>query len=69
MGNNHVATLRRETFAALKPPARLDLADWVQQNVRLPATVAAQSGRFRLFPYQVEIARSMATPPWNGFPS
>lgn len=62
MANNHVATLRRETFAALTPPARLDLADWVQQNVRLPATVAAQSGRFRLFPYQTEIARSMGNP-------
>ncbi|MFI0395847.1 phage terminase large subunit family protein [Paracoccus sp. p1-h21] len=62
MASNHAAMLRRETFAALKPPARLDLSEWVQQNVRLPATVAAQSGRFRLFPYQVEIARSMGNP-------
>ncbi|MDO5630529.1 MAG: phage terminase large subunit family protein [Paracoccus sp. (in: a-proteobacteria)] len=54
--------LRRDVFAAIKPPARLDLAEWVEKNVRLPATVAAQSGRFKLFPYQVEIARSMGNP-------
>lgn len=62
MAGNHIVVLRRETFAALRPPARLDLAEWVERNVRLPATVAAQSGRFKLFPYQVEIARSMGNP-------
>lgn len=44
---------------ALRPPQRLDLADWVEQNVVLPSSLAAHPGRMRLWPHQVEIARSM----------
>jgi phage terminase large subunit GpA-like protein len=54
--------LRREAIALLAPPARLDLADWVESNVRLPSTVAATAGRMRLFPYQREIAQAMGDP-------
>ena len=32
-----LSDLRREAFALLAPPERLDLAEWVESNVRLPA--------------------------------
>ncbi|MFZ1348266.1 MAG: terminase gpA endonuclease subunit [Tabrizicola sp.] len=57
-----LSDLRREAFALLAPPERLDLAEWVESNVRLPSTVAATAGKMRLFPYQRDIARSMGDP-------
>lgn len=62
--NSHpaIAELRSAMFAALRPPARLDMAEWIEGHVRLPSSLAAQSGPMRLFPYQAEIARSMGDP-------
>ncbi|MGR3747543.1 phage terminase large subunit family protein [Paracoccus sp. (in: a-proteobacteria)] len=54
--------LRAATFTALRPPRQLDLAEWVEQTVRLPGTVAAQSGRMVLMPWQQEVARSIGDP-------
>lgn len=51
--------LRAELFQAMRPPPRLDLGEWVQANVRLPSTVAAQAGRMTLMPWQREVARSI----------
>lgn len=57
-----VADLRRALLAALRPAAKLDMAEWIERHVRLPASLAAQSGPMRLFPYQVGIARSIGDP-------
>lgn len=54
-----LSLLRRDAMQALRPPPRLDLADWVEANVVLPSSLAAHPGRMRLWPHQVEIARSM----------
>jgi len=54
--------LRREVFAALRPPPIIDLPNWVEANVRLPSTVAAQPGRMVLMPWQREVARSIGDP-------
>ncbi|GLK67038.1 phage terminase large subunit family protein [Hansschlegelia plantiphila] len=54
-----LADLRRDALKALRPPPRIDLADWVSANVFLPSSLAAHPGRMRLWPHQVEIARSM----------
>ncbi|RWQ89268.1 MAG: phage terminase large subunit family protein [Mesorhizobium sp.] len=54
-----LALLRCDAMAALRPPKRLDLADWVEANVVLPSSLAAHPGRMRLWPHQIEIARSM----------
>lgn len=54
--------LRREAMAALRPPAKLDLAEWIEANVHLPASIAAHPGRMRLWPHQVDIAHSMGDP-------
>lgn len=48
--------LRRETLAALRPPPKLALSAWLEQNVFLPSALAAQPGRMRLWPPQREIA-------------
>jgi len=57
-----LTALRRDALAALRPPAKLDLAEWIEGNVYLPASIAAHPGRMRLWPHQVEIARSMGDP-------
>ncbi|MFG1290629.1 phage terminase large subunit family protein [Xanthobacter versatilis] len=54
--------LRARALAALRPPARIDLADWVQEHVFLPASLAAHPGRVRLWPHQIELARSIGDP-------
>ncbi|SLN77644.1 phage terminase large subunit family protein [Roseisalinus antarcticus] len=50
------AELRREALAALHPPPKLRLSDWIEANVYLPSSLAAQPGRMRLWPPQREIA-------------
>ncbi|MFG1344374.1 terminase gpA endonuclease subunit [Xanthobacter autotrophicus DSM 431] len=49
-------------MAALQPPPHIDLAAWVQDHVFLPASLAAHPGRMRLWPHQVELARSIGDP-------
>lgn len=55
-------TLRADLYSALKPPPHLDMGNWTEANVRLPSTVAAQSGRMVLMPWQREVARSIGDP-------
>ena len=55
-------SLRRDVFATLRPPQKVALSEWVEQNVYLPSTVAAQPGRMRLWPHQRAIADSMGDP-------
>lgn len=62
MGFEAFRDLRRDVFAALRPPPLIDLPTWVESNVRLPSTVAAQSGRMILMPWQREVARSIGNP-------
>ncbi|PZU45310.1 MAG: hypothetical protein DI568_13730 [Sphingomonas sp.] len=54
--------LRADVFHALRPHEQIDFPTWVEANVRLPSTVAAESGRMRLMAWQVEVARSMGNP-------
>jgi len=56
------AALRRDMLAALRPPPMIDLPEWVESNVRLPSTVAAQPGRMSLMAWQPEVARSFGDP-------
>lgn len=57
-----VKTIGRIARRTLKPPPKLDLADWVQEHVHLPSSIAAHPGRMRLWPHQIEPARSMGAP-------
>src|SRR3989442_2900516 len=42
--------------AALPPPPRLRLSEWLEAHVRLPEGTTALPGPLRLWPYQREIA-------------
>ncbi|SIN74340.1 phage terminase large subunit family protein [Vannielia litorea] len=51
--------LRRDALAALRPPAKLALSEWIQSSIYLPSSLAAQPGRMRLWKPQIEIADSI----------
>ena len=48
--------LRREALALLRPPPPVDLAEWAEESISLPAAIAAMPGRIRLSPQQRGIA-------------
>lgn len=49
-------------MAALRPPPRMSLSDWLQNSVRLPSDVAAVPGPLRLWKPQQEIADAIGDP-------
>ena len=53
---------RRNALAALKPPPRLSLPDWIESTMRLPEGVSATPGRVSLWPYQRGIAEAISDP-------
>lgn len=54
--------VRRRALAALVPPPRLPLSDWIEANVRVPAGVSALPGPVRLWPFQGGIADAIGDP-------
>lgn len=50
---------------AIRPPPKLQLSKWIEQEIRLPPEVAAQPGPIRLFPFQREIADAMGDPAYE----
>ena len=48
--------LRSAAMAALRPPPRMRLSEWVNQEIRLPAGVSATPGPVRLWKPQIGIA-------------
>src|SRR5438093_13115175 len=48
--------------AALRPPPRLRLSEWLEAHVRLPEGTTALPGPLRLWPYQREIADAITDP-------
>lgn len=46
----------------LRPPPRLPLSQWLEENIRLPPTVTALPGRLQLWEYQKEIADCISDP-------
>jgi phage terminase large subunit GpA-like protein len=49
-------------MAALKPPPRLSLSDWVESNLRLPEDVSALPGKVTLWGFQRGIADTISDP-------
>ena len=49
-------------LAALRPPARLPLSEWIEGNCHLPEGVSALPGAVRLWPFQREIADALGDP-------
>jgi phage terminase large subunit GpA-like protein len=52
----------RAALAALAPPPKLLLSDWMEEHIRLPAGDAAVPGRIRLYGYQRGIADAIGDP-------
>jgi phage terminase large subunit GpA-like protein len=57
-----VAAIRRRAFASLAPPPKVDLADWIEENVFLPSDVSATPGRMRLSKPQRGVAEACGDP-------
>jgi phage terminase large subunit GpA-like protein len=54
--------IRTHALAALIPPPRLHLSEWIEQNIRLPEGVSALPGAVRLWEYQRGIADAISEP-------
>lgn len=54
--------IERNALAALRPPPRLRLSEWIETEFRLPAGVSALPGPVRLWPFQTAIADSIGGP-------
>ena len=57
-----IELVRRSALAALKPPPRLNLSQWIESEMRLPEGVSATPGPVRLWPFQREIADAISDP-------
>lgn len=57
-----LASIRRNALAALIPPSRRQLSDWIEENVFLPEGVSSLPGAVRLWPFQREIADAIGDP-------
>jgi phage terminase large subunit GpA-like protein len=60
-----IDALVREALALLRPPAKLTLSDWAEENFVLAETSSAKAGRFRLWPYQREILDAIGDPQYE----
>ncbi|MBB1093873.1 phage terminase large subunit family protein [Rhodopseudomonas palustris] len=54
--------IERRALAALRPPPRLKLSDWIEHNIHLPHGVSSLPGLVRLWPFQREIADAIGDP-------
>jgi phage terminase large subunit GpA-like protein len=52
--------VRRDALKALIPPPKIPLGPWIEQNMRLPSSVAENAGKVRLWPPQVGIAEAIS---------
>ena len=57
-----LAAIRARALAALIPPPRLHLSQWIEREIVLPEGTSALPGRVRLWPYQREIADAISDP-------
>src|SRR5690606_410291 len=56
-----LATLKK-VMATLRPPQKINLSEWMEKEIRLPAPVSAVPGRIRLYPFQRGIADAVGDP-------
>lgn len=57
-----IETIRRNALQALRPPANIPLAEWIEANIHLPQTASATPGRMRLWAYQRGICQAIDDP-------
>ena len=54
--------IERRALAALRPPPRLKLSEWIENNIYLPDGVSSLPGAVRLWPFQRGIADAIGDP-------
>lgn len=57
-----IGEVRRRALSRLVPPPRLELAAWMEAEVRLPASTSALPGRVRLHKWQHGLAAAISDP-------
>ncbi len=57
-----LADVERQALAALRPPPRLTLSDWIEAELVLPGGVSALPGAVRMWPYMRAIADAIGDP-------
>ena len=57
-----IELIRRNALQALRPPANIPLAEWIEANIHLPQTASATPGRMRLWAYQRGICEAIDDP-------
>lgn len=57
-----IEIVRRNALAALRPPADMATADWIEANIFLPQTASALPGRMHLWSYQRGICDALDDP-------
>ena len=54
--------IRSRALQALRPPADLPLAEWIERNIFLPQTASALPGKMKLWAYQRGICDALDDP-------
>ncbi|WP_180899211.1 phage terminase large subunit family protein [Martelella soudanensis] len=62
MTNETLANVRKNALAALMPPPKRRLSDWIEETIMLPDDVSSLPGSVRLWPFQRDIADAIGDP-------
>lgn len=62
MASDRLLQARKQALAALLPPPKLRLSEWLESSLRLPEGVSATPGAMRLWPPQRDIADAIGDP-------
>ncbi|AMM83983.1 phage terminase large subunit family protein [Martelella sp. AD-3] len=62
MTTDTLANVRKSALAALMPPPKRRLSDWIEETIMLPDDVSALPGSVRLWPFQRDIADAIGDP-------
>jgi len=57
-----IELIRSRALQALRPPADLPLAEWIERNIFLPQTASALPGKMKLWAYQRGICDALDDP-------
>lgn len=58
----NIEQMRLRARRALIPPARIPLSEWIEQEIKLPASLTSLPGAVHLYPFQRGMADAMSDP-------
>ena len=59
---SNIELLEKKAYMAFKPPKKLSLSEWADENAFLSAESSAEGGRWRTLPYQKGIMDAITDP-------